>query len=118
MLQVREKNTGAVVATRLRSAHTHWTRLRGLLGTSSLPEGDGLWIRPCRQVHMYWMRYALDIVFLDEGNRVVALVANLMPGKLSPKVTAARSVIELPAGSIERTGLVVGAQLVIEDGAD
>jgi hypothetical protein len=113
MYCVRDLHRDRVVAERLRPAHTHWTRLRGLLGTRTLPAGDGLWIRPCRQVHMFGMRYAIDVVFLDDAHRVVGLTTALAPGRISPKVPEATSVLELPAGTIERIGLVPGAQLEI-----
>ena len=116
MYRVHELTRGQVLAERLRSAHTHWTRLRGLLGTRSLPEGDGLWIRPCRQVHMFGMRYPIDVVFVDADQRVVGLTSDLQPGRVSPKFAGATSVLELPAGTIARTGLAVGTQLAI-DGA-
>ena len=66
---------------------------------------------------MFGMRYAIDVVFLDDAHHVVALVTELAPGRISPKVHAATSVIELPAGTIARTGLTVGAHLEIADGA-
>jgi uncharacterized membrane protein (UPF0127 family) len=113
--RAREASRGAVLAERLRPAHTHWTRLRGLLGTRSLPPGDGLWIRPCRQVHMFGMRYAIDVVFLDDTHRVVGLAPDLEPGRISPKVREATSVLELPAGTIAAAGLLAGAQLEIAD---
>jgi uncharacterized membrane protein (UPF0127 family) len=113
MYLVRDPQRGSVVVERLRPAHTHWTRLRGLLGTRELPEGNGLWIRPCRQVHMFGMRYAIDVVFLDDALRVVGLTSELQPGRISPKIREATSVLELPAGTIARTGLLAGAQLEI-----
>lgn len=102
-----------MLADRVRSAHTHWTRLRGLLGTRELPAGAGLWIRPCRQVHMFGMRYAIDVVFVDADHRVVGLVSELRPGRVSPKFRDATSVLELPAGTIACTDLAIGAQLAI-----
>ncbi len=106
-----------MVADRLRSAHTHWTRLRGLLGTSGLAPGEGLWIRPCRQVHMFGMRYPIDVVFLDDGLGVVHTIPSLAPWAVSPHVDRATSVIELPAGTLARIGVAPGAQLVIANGA-
>ncbi len=106
--------TGTVVAERLRLADTHWTRLRGLLGTRELPVGEGLWIRPCRQVHMFGMRYAIDVVFLDDASRIVGLAAELQPWRISPLVKAATSVLELPAGTIARTGLRADQALTLE----
>jgi uncharacterized membrane protein (UPF0127 family) len=111
---VLNRKNRAVVVERLRLAHTHWTRLRGLLGTRSLEAGEGLWIKPCRQVHMFGMRYAIDVVFLDKELRVVGTVSALAPNKISPKVSRAESVLELPVGSIERTGLIEGTVLEIE----
>jgi protein-S-isoprenylcysteine O-methyltransferase Ste14/uncharacterized membrane protein (UPF0127 family) len=106
--------SGAVLADRLRVAATHWTRLKGLLGTRSLEAGEGLWIRPCRQVHMIGMRYAIDVAFLDDERRVVHAIPALAPGKISPRVPAATSVLELPIGTIARSGLAEGARVEID----
>lgn len=116
-MHVRDTQSGAVVAHHLRPAHTHWTRLKGLLGTKSLEDGHGLWIKPCNQVHMFFMKYAIDVVFIDKDNRVVRLVEGLAPGKISPKVREAQSVIELPVGTIARAGLAEGASLAIDAAA-
>ena len=117
--RARDASTGVILAERLRVAHTHWTRLKGLLGTRSLEPGEGLWIKPCRQVHMIGMRYALDIVFLDRTDRVVRAIEGLAPGKISPKVAGATSVLELPAGTLARVGLTEGVQIEIDgDGSN
>ena len=104
---------GVSLADRLRPAHTHWTRLRGLLGTRRLESGQGLWIKPCNQVHMFGMRYAIDVVFLDDTGRIVGLTEALAPWRVSPLVKAATSVIELPAGTIAQTGLAAGQAITI-----
>lgn len=117
MYRASDGASGIVVAERLRSAHTHWTRLRGLLGTSRLAPGEGLWIRPCRQVHMFGMRYPIDVVFLDERLDVVHTIPALAPWATSPRIGAATSVIELPAGTLTRVGVAPGARLVIADGS-
>jgi uncharacterized membrane protein (UPF0127 family) len=114
MYRAHDAATGVVLAERLRAAHTHWTRLKGLLGTRSLEPGEGLWIKPCKQVHMFGMRYAIDVVFLDDAHRVVHVIDGLAPGKISPKVRDATSVLELPAGTVARTGLTVGTRIEIE----
>ncbi len=116
MYHARDATTGAVLAERLRPAHTHWTRLKGLLGTRSLAPGDGLWLRPCRQVHMIGMRYAIDVLFLDDDRRVVGVISGLQPGKISPKIARATSALELPDGTLARLGVTEGAQIQI--GAD
>jgi len=112
--RAREVGTGRVLADRLRVAATHWTRLKGLLGTRRLEAGEGLWLRPCRQIHMIGMRYAVDVAFLDDDYRVVHAIPALAPGKISPRIPSATSVLELPAGTIVRVGLAEGARVAIE----
>jgi uncharacterized membrane protein (UPF0127 family) len=102
------------VAERVRIADTHWTRFWGLIGTAGLPPDEGLWIVPCRQVHMFWMRYAIDVAFLDDELRVVGLEADLRPWRISSGYPAARSVIELASGTLAARGVAVGARLTIE----
>lgn len=113
MLRARDPARGVVLADRLRPAHSHWTRLKGLIGTRELPAGEGLWLKPCQQVHMLGMQYPLDIVFLDEGHRIVRIVKRLGPWRVSPRVGEAASVIELPAGTADRLGLEPGSALDI-----
>src|SRR5262249_50075920 len=91
----RATEGGRTVADRPRACHTHWTRLRGLLGTKRLEPGEGLWIKPSNQIHMFGMRYAIDVVFLDDGGRVLRLVHGLSPNRVSPRVAGATSVLEL-----------------------
>src|SRR5262245_60785256 len=105
---------GRVLAERLRPAHTHWTRLRGLLGTRTLAPGEGLWIKPSNQVHMFGMRYAIDVVFLDDAGHVLRVVHELQPNRISPKVKGATSVLELPAGTAVRVELLEGAEVEID----
>ncbi len=109
--------SGAPLADRLRSAHTHWSRLRGLLGTRGLAPGEGLWLRPCRQVHMVGMRYPVDVVFLDDEARVLRAIPELAPGRVSPRVASATSVVELPAGTVARVGLAEGDRITIDGAA-
>ena len=108
---------GLPLADRLRPAHTHWTRLRGLLGTRTLAPGDGLWIKPSNQVHMLGMRYAIDVVFLNEECRVLRVVHALQPNRISPRVKGASSVLELAAGTSTQVGLEAGAHVTIDAGA-
>src|SRR5262249_50136950 len=110
----RDSATGQLVVEHLRPAHTHWTRLKGLLGSNGLAPGEALWLKPCRQVHMIGMRFAIDVVFLDAANRVVRLIEGLAPGKISPKVTEAASVLELPVGTLARAALSLGTHIEIE----
>jgi uncharacterized membrane protein (UPF0127 family) len=104
---------GTVLAEEAEVAETSASRRRGLLGRDRLFEGGGLLIIPCRQVHTFGMRFPIDVVFVDEALRVVRLVKRLRPGRLSPFVLRARTALELPEGTIERTGTRSGDSLDI-----
>ena len=103
-----------VLAKRLRIADSFFTRLRGLLGTRSLPEGEALLIRPCNSIHMLGMRYAIDVVFASAENIVLKTVSSLAPGRLATCSEAA-CVLELPCGTLEQSATEVGDQLEILD---
>jgi uncharacterized membrane protein (UPF0127 family) len=87
-------------------------RLRGLLGHPPLRPGQGMLLRPCRQVHTFFMGYAIDVVFLDRGGVVLGLAADLAPWRVSPYEAGARCVVELPAGQAAQAALAVGQRLV------
>jgi uncharacterized protein len=88
-------------------------RAVGLLGTPTFPEGDGLLIERTASIHMFFMRYAIDAVFIGKGNRVTKVVANLKPWRVVLWAWGARDCLELPAGTAERTGTRVGDELEI-----
>ena len=81
-----------------------YTRLVGLLRDRALEHGDGLWIIPCNSIHSIGMRFIFDAVFLDKNLRVVHLVREMKPWRISKMVFSAHSVLELPAGLISQTG--------------
>jgi len=104
------RTDGVVVCEECLVAATPFTRMRGLLGRSSLPSGQGILLRPAASVHTFFMRFSIDVVFLDDELRVVAIAADLRPWRAAGK-RGARAVVELPAGECERRGLRVGDQL-------
>jgi uncharacterized protein len=96
---------------RARVASSLWSRLRGLLGSSELPEGEGLLLPRTRSIHTHFMRFPIDAVFLDDGLRVVSIVPSLRPWRTA-SAKAATSTLELRAGTSERVGLAEGDALV------
>lgn len=114
MLRLRDRTTGAVVVERVEEAGDFIGRGVGLLGRARLEPGTGLWIHPCRSIHMFGMRFAIDAVFLDRRHRVVRVVPDLRPWRLGPFVWRAASVVELPAGHAAAVGLAPGAELRFE----
>lgn len=87
----------ALLAERLFVADTYLSRLRGLIGHAPLASGDALWIRPCQQVHTHFMGYPLHVIFLDAEQRVLRVVQDMRPWRVSPWVRQAKSAIEFNA---------------------
>lgn len=107
------------LATDLRVADTHWTRLRGLLATGSeeFGAGRGLWIVPCRGVHTLAMRFAIDVVYLDGKQIVVHIEEKLRPWRFAPVRMQAQTVLELPESTLRATGTAIGDQIEISRNA-
>jgi uncharacterized protein len=108
-------DTGQELAARAGVASSFWARGWGLLGRRSLPEGEGLLIEHCRQVHMFFMAFALDVLHVkrlapDEGE-VTRVLANLRPYRIGPWVRRSDYVLELPVGAAARTGTEVGHRI-------
>ena len=89
------------------------SRMFGLLGRRPLAADEALWLTPCNSVHTLGMSYPIDVVYLDSTSRVVATRSALAPLRLSA-ARRARSVLELPARTAERLGLVPGVQVTLE----
>jgi len=104
------------LATNVQVADDPWLRMRGLLGRRSLLPGDGLMLRPCRQVHTLGMCFPIDVVYLGsataEGTPVLHAVPALCPWRLGPFLRRACAVLELQAGAVEcgnvRSGDLLG----------
>ncbi|MGC9224468.1 MAG: DUF192 domain-containing protein [Terracidiphilus sp.] len=96
--QVLNLTRGTLLATRLVKAHTGAARRKGLLGRESLLPGQGLWIAPCESVHTFFMRFPIDLVYLDRKLQVKKVRHRVGAWRLSACFSA-YSVLELPAGT-------------------
>jgi len=92
-------------------ADTFFSRLVGLLNRRSLNTGEALMITHCRSIHMFFMRFAIDAIFVDKENRVVGVVEGIKPFCLSPIFFKASYVIELPEGIIKKSRTAIGDQI-------
>ena len=111
---IKNETRQVVVADSARRADTFASRGRGLMFTSELPLGSGLVIEPCSSIHMFFMRYPLDVLFLDRERKVLFMYRGIKPWRMSRIVRGARTVVELPEGTIERTGTQIGDHIVME----
>ena len=89
-----------------------WPRFWGLMLRKPLEDGEALLIKPCSSVHMFFMRFALDIVFFDKGGTVVKVVSNLKPWRMALGGKGAWSALELATGAA--AGINVGDAIVFE----
>lgn len=87
--------------------------MKGLLGTDGLMDGRGLWIEPCNSVHTCFMRYPIDVVFLDRGGQVLKLDRDVLPCGMR-SCWRSHAVLELGAGQAERWSISVGSRVVGE----
>lgn len=111
-VHIRSGTSGSPLATAL-VADTPQTRMVGLLGRASLAPGDGLVLEPCAMIHTCFMRFPIDVLFLDRGGKVVRAVDTLKPFRLAWG-WGARTTVELPAGTLKAAGIRAGEEVRIE----
>jgi len=103
---------GCVVCERCAVADTAPARMRGLLGRSDLEPGEGVLLRPAPSIHTWFMRFAIDAVFLDKDLCVLEVRENLTPWRFAAR-RGARAVLELAAGEAHRRGIAPGQRLIV-----
>jgi len=96
-------------------AGTPFSRIKGLLGKNSLPDGCGLVIKPCNCIHTFFMRFAIDVLFVDRNNQVVNALDRIGPFRFSKLHWKSQIVVELPTGKINSTQTKRGDQLQFLD---
>lgn len=110
----RNLTRGTDLATEVRSADRPWSRMRGLIGSEQLVPGQSLWITPCNGIHMLFMSFPIDVVYLDKRLVVVAVDERMRPWKIGRFVHGAHSVLELPVGAVVSSGTKVGDSIAVE----
>ncbi|WP_051353320.1 DUF192 domain-containing protein [Thalassobacillus devorans] len=95
----------------IKRANTFYKRLRGLMFRRTPLHNEGLWINPCNSIHMYFMNFAIDVVFLNEQQEVVRAFPNVKPREIIKPVKEAVSTLELPLGTIKNFQITLGTQL-------
>ena len=113
ILCATNETKGVVLAPRVRVASSLWDRGVGLLGVASLPAGEGLWLKPCRSIHTFFMRFPIDVLFLD-GRGAVLSQATLAPWRFSRWERQAAGVLELASGTLARTKTDAGDRITLK----
>ena len=102
---------GADTTLTVHLATTFWQRFRGLMLRRPLPPATALLIAPCNSIHMCFMRFAIDAVYLDDDCRILKIAPHLLPWLGLSCCRGAWGCLELPAGAAARLGLAVGERL-------
>ena len=112
-IRVLNVTRGTTVGERVRVASSSVDRSVGLLRTPEVLPGEGLWIERSPSIHMFFMRYAIDAVFVDKEHRVTQVAANLRPWRVVLWARGARDCLELRAGAAGESGTQAGDQLQV-----
>jgi uncharacterized protein len=113
-LIARNASVNKVIADRVAVAATRAARAVGLLSRTGLEPGEALWIVPSRGVHTCGMKFAIDVIALDETGTVIDCVSNLKPWRLRLPRRGTAGVLELPAGTLQASGTAVGHHVRLE----
>jgi len=105
------ERTGTPIATAVEHAVTRAARRRGLLGRDGLAPRSAIVLEPCTAVHTAFMRFAIDVVFMDRNGYAVKIVRDVRPWRIAV-AAGAHAVVEMAAGSLGPEDLLVGDRLV------
>lgn len=103
-----------VIAQKAQLATSIGQRMKGLLGRSSLSADQALVLEPCTSIHTFFMRFPIDVLFLDKNMCIIKAIQNMPPSRLSPIIWASQMAIELPAGKISQTNTRPGDTIEIK----
>ncbi len=116
--RVVNEKSGVVVCERCAIADSMWTRGRGLLGRKSLDESEGILLSPGNSIHMFGMKFSIDVLFLTREFVIADMVENIAPGKAYVAKSHGgkpHAALEIAAGQIANCGAQIGDQLRLED---
>jgi uncharacterized membrane protein (UPF0127 family) len=113
-VRITNQTRGTLLASDAREARTFWSRLVGLLGKSALAPGEALVIDPCTSVHTAFMRFTIDVLYVNREGEVIKVVPELKPFRMSAAGSMRCFVIELPSGIVAATGTAAGDRLHLE----
>ena len=114
MIMYRVLLDGEVIASRVGVAESFIRRMVGLLRHKKIDRGEGLLIRPCCQVHTFYMHFDIDVLFLSKTGEILYIEESLGPGMVSPFVKKCYQVLELKSGTVKEKGIMVGNRVAFD----
>lgn len=113
-MELLDQQTEKRISTSIRTSYVFHKRLKGLMFEKYLSAEEAMHINPCRSVHTCFMKFPIDVVFVNEDLEVVSLEENMKPYQFGKAVPRAQSVFEFKAGTIQNKGLYVGQKLTLK----
>ena len=99
-MKIYNSTQNNLIADNVKVAENFFTRSVGLLSKKTLSQGEGLVIKPCCSIHTFFMRFAIDVLFVDRSNKIIAMYENVKPWRILPLHIHSYYVAELSAGSV------------------
>ena len=112
--QIVNLTKNVIIVQEAQLAVTLDQRMRGLLGRISLGPNEALILKPCSSIHTFFMRFPIDVLFLDRDMQVIKVIHDLAPNRLSPLVLSSIMAIELPAGKVHQTNTQIGDKIELK----
>ncbi|HAN10741.1 MAG TPA: DUF192 domain-containing protein [Clostridiales bacterium] len=106
-MQLIDQTTNTVISQNVKVADTFWSRFMGLMFRKSIDNEEALVIEPCNNVHMFFMKFEIDVVFVDKDDTICYIQENLRTGHISKYVSKARYVVELPRGRVKEKNIKI-----------
>ena len=114
MYTITNQTQSTVIATAAELANTFWSRGRGLMGRRSLDAGAGLILYPNNNIHMFFMRFPIDVIFVDRTHRVVGVREHFRPWQPFAGARQARYTLELPINTIATSLTQIGDTIAVD----
>ena len=108
--EMRLSVKGQTVVPHVRTAARFHERFLGLMGRAPIGRGAALWLSPCGSIHTCFMRFAIDVIFLDADGKVLRIARRVRPWRLAWAPQATHSVVELESGWLPQDAIEVGAR--------
>lgn len=112
-MKIENRTRGTMIAAEAQVADSFLSRGRGLIGRPPLREGQALVIRPCKGIHTWFMKYPIDVVYVDATDTVIDIETQIAPWRLCKPRRKASYVIELRAGTATPDRVQIGDQIAL-----
>ena len=108
LFRVKADGSELLLSEDIKTADSFLRKLFGLVFSAQLKENEGLLIDNCSSIHTFWMRYPIDILFLDSDNRVIRFFEDLKPFRVTPFIRGAVKTVELKSGTVKACLINIG----------